>query len=63
MEIKELQLINTYDFQKEFAPSVGIASIRALFQTENFPGMKIGNKYYTTMEAARRWLSTMGKTL
>lgn len=61
MDIKELQLITTYEFQKEFAPLLGIGAVRELFRRENFPSEKIGNKYYTTRKAARMWLSTMGK--
>jgi hypothetical protein len=60
---KELKLITPHDFQKMFAPSVGIAPIRELFRREDFPATKIGNKYYTTGKGAKAWLSTMGKDL
>jgi hypothetical protein len=61
MDIKELELITPQQFQKEFAPSVGINSIRELFRREEFPGIKLGTRFFTTREAAMKWLSTMGK--
>jgi hypothetical protein len=60
---KELQLITPEVFKKEFAPVMGMASVRELFRREGFPSIKSGNRYFTTRRAARMWLSSMGKDI
>jgi hypothetical protein len=63
MDNNELQLISPEAFRDVFAPSMGVTSVRELFRREDFPAIKIGNRYFTTIKAAEIWLSSMGKNL
>jgi hypothetical protein len=60
---KELELISPSIFRDEFAPHMGLPSVRELFAREDFPGMKLGNRYCTTRKAAKTWLSSMGMNI
>jgi hypothetical protein len=57
---KELELISPSVFRDEFAPNMGLPSVRALFSLEDFPSVKLGNRHCTTRKAAKSWLSSMG---
>jgi hypothetical protein len=54
-----LKLIGPEQFKDEFAEGVGIAAVRSLFKSEGFPSVKIGERYYTTRQAARHYLETL----
>lgn len=57
--IADLKLISPEDFKETYANSVGIAAVRSLFKSEGFPSVKIGERYYTTHGAAKRYLQSL----
>jgi hypothetical protein len=51
------------EFQQTFAPNLSVAACRDLFHAKGFPMIQIGNRLFTSEEAAGRWLSCMGDYL
>ena len=60
-EIEQLKLISPKEFRERFAPSVGLPTIRDLFNRADFPAVRMGTRLYTTPAAAAAWLESMGK--
>jgi len=60
-EIEQLKLISPKEFREQFAPSVGLPTIRDLFNRSDFPAVRMGTRLYTTPAAAAAWLESMGK--
>jgi len=60
-EIEQLKLISPKEFREQFAPSVGLPTIRDLFNRADFPAVRMGTRLYTTPAAAAAWLESMGK--
>lgn len=55
----DLQLIGPEQFKERYAEKIGIAAIRTLFKSEGFPTVKIGERFYTTDQAAREYLKSL----
>lgn len=58
-ENQDLQLIGPDQFKEKYAVKIGIAAIRDLFKSDGFPSVKIGERYYTTDQAAREYLKSL----
>jgi len=61
-EDESLELIGPKEFKARFAPGMSIAKVRDLFHAEGFPAVFVGGSRHTTLQAARTWLSCMGRT-
>jgi len=58
----DYKMISPKEYKELFAPKIGIAKIRELFKEEGFPAVQIGAYHYTTVAAAKEWLSNIGES-
>jgi hypothetical protein len=56
---EQLRLISPKEFKEQFAPTVGLPTVRELFRREDFPSVRMGARLYTTPAAATEWLRAM----